>query len=293
VLRFDLDACRDGFDALAAGAEYPFADPAGVPTLLAFRHARTLGTVALDGTGADTLLGIMPARHQRIAVGWSARLPHPLRRRLAALMAPVPGLRDYRPLLEFGDPEEVLTRWQGFTRREIEALCGAPVPLAESRFYRIFRRYPRHAHFERYSALMGNLPDDRIHVAAAMTGLRVRFPFFAPEVEALVRGLDRDLRWRPDEPKRVLKAALAGRVPRALWDVPKHGFDFPFADLLAHRDLELVRTWLTPSRLDADGLPSPAAVQALAEGFIAGDRRQAFRVWALVVLSAWLGTHDL
>jgi asparagine synthase (glutamine-hydrolysing) len=293
VLRFDLDSCRRAFDALAEGAEYPFADPAGVPTLLAYREARGLAKHALDGTGADTLLGMMPARHQRIAVEHAARLPYGLRRVIARLMAALPTIRDYRPLLAFGDPEEVLVRWGGFSRREIERLCGEAVRLDETRFYRIFRGYPRSAHFERYSALMGNLPDDRIHTAAALTGLKVRFPFFEPQVAALIGSLERDHRWRPEEPKRVLRAALSKRIPRPLWDVPKHGFDFPFVALLTHRDAKLVRDYLDPIRVSRAGLIDPETVAAMVRDFIAGRRDQVFRVWGLAVLYAWIEAHGL
>lgn len=291
LLRFNLDSYRAAFDALAVQADYPFADPAGAPTLLAFRHAVGLADVALDGTGADTLLGIMPARHQRMAVGWAAQLPRPLRAGLARALGTLPWARDYRPILDFGDPEEVLMRWRGFPRQAIAELVGAPVDLSGSRFYWLFRSFPRHAHFERYSALMGNLPDDRLHVAAHLTGLRVRFPFFDPGVVGLVRGLPRDLRWRRDEPKRVLKAALARRLPKSLWDVPKHGFDFPFVALLEHRDHALVRQWLDPARIRASGLLDPTVVADLTDAFIAGDHQHAFRVWALVVLFAWLAHH--
>ncbi len=164
VLRFSLDDYRDAFDQLASEGEYPFADPAGPATLLSYQHARRYGDVALDGTGADTLVGIMPARHQRIATAYAARLPPWLRRALTAGIAPIPRLRDYRPLLDFDDPEEVLSRWHGYRRREIERLCGQPANLQDSRFYRIYRSFPPQAHFERYSALFGNLPDDRIHL---------------------------------------------------------------------------------------------------------------------------------
>ena len=69
---------RRAFDDLAAATEYPFCDPAALPTLLAYRAARELGEVALDGTGADTLLGIMPARHQRLAIAYGTLIPRPL-----------------------------------------------------------------------------------------------------------------------------------------------------------------------------------------------------------------------
>ena len=119
--------------------------------------------------------------------------------------------------------------------------------------------FPRRAHWQRYSALLGNLPDDRVHQATRLTGLEVRFPFFDPGVRSLVESLDQGLRFLPGEPKRVLKAALARRVPRSLWDVPKHGFDFPFADLLAAQRFALVREYLDPARVSASGPVGPRA----------------------------------
>ncbi len=293
VLRFSLADYRRAFDELAEHAEYPFADPAGAPSLLAFRQAREFADLALDGTGADTLLGVMPARHQRIAVEYAARLPYPLRRTIATAMTALPGIRDYRALLDFGDPEEVLMRWGGWSRREISALCDRPVRLDQTRFYRIFAAYPRAAHYQRYSALLGNLPDDRIHIAAALTGLRVRFPFFDPAVEACVKGMQPRLRYADGEHKRVLKHALAQRLPRAVWDRPKHGFDFPFEALLSDNDSVLVRASLTTENLRRLGCEGTRQLKQIARDFINGDRRQRFRVWGLTVLTAWLERHDL
>ncbi len=292
VLRFSPAEYRRAFEALAA-AEYPFADPAGAPTLLAYERARELADTALDGTGADTLLGIMPARHQRLAVQFAARLPYPLRRVLARAMAGVPRVRDYRPLLDFGDPEEVLVRWHGWSRREIELLCGRPVSLAGTRFYRVFRGFAAGAHMDRYSALMGNLPDDRIHAAAAATGLRVRFPFFDPAVVSHVGALPTRLRYADGVHKRVLKHALAQRLPRDLWDLPKHGFDFPFDTLLAADDYALVRAHADAATLARLGCASAALLSHAVDEYQAGARQQRFRVWALAVLGAWLQQHQL
>lgn len=293
VLRFSLPEYRAAFEELAARSEYPFADPAGLPSLLAFRAARDFSNVALDGTGADTLLGIMPARHQRIAVQYAARLPYPVRQSIAQLMARLPWFRDYRALLDFGDAEEVLIRWQGFSRRDLEFLCGRSVSLADTRFYRVFRGFPRAAHFDRYSALLSHLPDDRIHVTANLTGLRVRFPFFDPTVEQCVRAMDLDVRYQAGEHKHVLKQALARRMPRAIWDLPKHGFDFPFDALLADADCSLVRQVMDPDAMQRLGCARSLDLLQTMRGFIAGDRRQRFRVWALTVLAAWLIAHDV
>jgi asparagine synthase (glutamine-hydrolysing) len=208
-------------------------------------------------------------------------------------MGCMPRVRAYRPLLDFGDPEEVLVRWGGWSRREIEQLCGRHVSLAGTRFYQVFRRFGPGEHMARYSALMGNLPDDRIHVAASLTGLKVRFPFFDPAVTDYIHALPMGLRYADDAPKRVLKESLGRHVPKALWDVPKHGFDFPFDTLLAADNHALVRANANATALARLGCADTDALAEMVMAYLAGARGQRFRVWALTVLGAWLRRHDL
>jgi asparagine synthase (glutamine-hydrolysing) len=298
VLGFSMSTYRGGFERLAAGIAYPSADPAGLPTLLSFEVAGQTATCALDGTGADTLFGVMPARHQRLAVELGTLLPRPLRRLATRLLTRLPGLRGYAPLVDFDDPEEVLIRWRGWSRRELEHLCGEPVSLSHTRFYQQFRTFPRDAHLDRYSTLLGGLPDDRIHQAAQLTGLDVRLPYVDRSVTDWVEGLRVDLRFHPDEPKRVLKAVLERHVPRRLWDHPKHGFDFPFLRLMKADDYALVRRYLDPAVTSPWGLFEETQIQASKEALIGADNcsafsanSPAFRTWALVVLFAWLEHH--
>jgi asparagine synthase (glutamine-hydrolysing) len=298
VLAFPMSDYLGAFEELAAGIQYPSADPAGVPTYLAFKAARDIGAIALDGTGADTLFGVMPARHQRLAVEYGALLPLPARRLAARGLQTVPQLRRYAPLVDFDDPEEILIRWRGWSRSDLEDLCDEPVSFEHTRFYQIFRQFPRGDHLERYSALIGNLPDDRVHQASALTGLQVRFPYFDPRLCAWVRNLELGLRYDPAEPKRVLKALLAHHVPRELWDQPKHGFDFPFLHLLTFDDCALVRKYLDPAITEHWNLFDQEKVQVARDAFFQDDRRSAFatqspafRTWALVVLFAWLENH--
>jgi asparagine synthase (glutamine-hydrolysing) len=140
--------------------------------------------------------------------------------------------------------------------------------------------------------LLGNLPDDRVHQAAELTSLRVRFPYGDRRVVDLVRGLPLAYRYTDAEPKRLLRALLGRYVPRHLWDVPKHGFDFPFVDVLHYDSHALVRRYLGPRVLERHGLVDPAMVENYAQAFRAGDRSMGFRIWGLVVLFAWLEHHD-
>jgi hypothetical protein len=74
-----------------------------------------------------------------------------------------------------------------------------------------------------------------------------------------VRALPVGLRYADGMHKRVLKHALAQRVPRNIWDLPKHGFDFPFDTLLAADDHALVRTHADAATLARLAAPTPGA----------------------------------
>ncbi|NWG75355.1 MAG: asparagine synthase [Rubrivivax sp.] len=292
ALRFTRDDYLSAFARLARDMEQPMADPATMATLLAFEHCRKHLDVVLDGTGADEAVGAMPPRHVRLAVEYGSRVPAGLRRTLVRAMSRVPGLAGYTPILDFEHPAETLMRWKGFTRPEIEELCGEPVSLEGTTFYRTFARFPRHAHFERYTALLNAMPCDRLTQAMKLTGLRVRFPFCAPDVGGFLRQLPTEWRHLPGQPKRILRELLARYVPRELWDGPKRGFTFPLHDFLAGDGYALVHQHVLAGRWLGRGLMRPEVVRRYAQAYIGGDRRLMFRVWALVVLGAWLDAHE-
>lgn len=291
ILRRPLAAYRPVFDALTAAVAYPFADPAALPTLLAFKEARTIAPFALDGTGAEVCVGTLPARHTRIATQFGTLIPRPWRRPGAAALRRLGPLAGLAPLIDFDDPEELLIRWKGWTRRELGELCGTPAALEETRFYRAFRAFGAGRHFERYTALMATMPDDRIHEISRLTGLEVRFPFFDPELARFIGTLPLSMRHPEGEPKRILRHVLARHVPRPIWDRPKHGFDFPFAAFLALDDFALIRKHLAPERVARYGLVDSGVVADTLSRFRAGETALAFRVWGLVVLFAWLENH--
>jgi asparagine synthase (glutamine-hydrolysing) len=292
VLRFGREDFLAAFDRLARGMDQPMADPATMATVLAFDHCKDHFDVVLDGTGADEAVGAMPPRHVRLAVGVGSLVPAGLRRWLVRGMRHVPALAGYTPVLDFEHPAETLMRWRGFTRAEIGELCGGPASLEDTTFYRTFARFPRRAHFERYSALLNAMPGDRLTQAVKLTGLRVRYPYCARDVDGFLRQLPTPWRCLPGEPKRILRALLARYVPREIWDAPKHGFDFPLHDFLAGDGFALVQRHALEGRWLDRGFLRPDVVRRYARQYMAGDRHSMFRVWALVVLGAWLDAHE-
>jgi asparagine synthase (glutamine-hydrolysing) len=292
VLRFSHAQYLAAFERLARHIEQPIADPAAMATLLVLEHCREHFDAVLDGTGADEAAGAMPPRHVRLAVEYGSLLPPALRRGLVRAMRAVPGVSGYTPILDFEHPADTMIRWRGLTRPEIEALCDEPVSFADTAFYRTFARFPRGAHFERYCALLDTMPSDRLSQSALITGMPVRYPFFDARTNRFLRQLRTDWRWLPGQPKRILRALLARYVPAQIWDLPKHGFDFPLQQFLAADDHALVRRYLVAGSWLERGLLRADGVRGYARQFMAGDPRLAFRVWALVVLGAWLEKHD-
>ena len=293
VLRFSDQDYLNAFDRLYAASDQPSADPAGLCTLLAFEYCQGRFSAMLDGSGAEALVGIMPARFSRLAIQYVARVPREVRGILAASLKRWPKLAGYARLFDFDDAEEILIRWRGFPRHELETLFGEPVSFAGTRFYGVFREYPPEAHFERYTALLGVLSDDRIHNAAALTGLAVRFPFLDRRTEGYVRTLPQS--WRSTEAmeKRILRAALGRHLPVPLWDRPKHGFDFPLRRFLENENNALVCQHLDSAESPLLSIFDRAALQTYSSAFKAGDPDVLFRVWALVVLSKWLESSPL
>ena len=292
ILRFDRQDHLAAFERLGRAADQPLADPASMATVLAFDHCRAHFDAVLDGTGADESLGMMPPRHVRLAVQYASVLPARLRSVMARSLRAVPALAGYAPIVDFEHPADTLARWHGFTRQQIEQLCGEPVSLAHSQFHKTFDRYPRHAHLERYSALLNAMTSDRLNQALLVTDAPVRFPFWDTETDGFIRQLRTDYRYLPGQPKRILRALLARYVPTAIWDLPKHGFNFPLSEFLSGDNFLLLRRHLAPERWRARGLLSVEQVQRYGRDFMADDQRLSFRAWALVVLGAWLEHHD-
>jgi asparagine synthase (glutamine-hydrolysing) len=292
ILRFARPDYLAAFETFQCQAEQPVGDPAAPATLLAFDYCRERFEAVLDGSGADESAGMLPPRHVRAAVEHATLLPAPLRRAIVGALRHLPGLAAYAPIFDFEHPAELMIRWHGFARVEIEALCEEPVSLEHTHFFQTFACYPRNAHFERSIALLDAMPGDRLHQAAALSGLPVRYPFWDKAVDSYIRSLPPDYRFRPAEPKRILRSMLARHVPRKVWDVAKHGFDFPLEEFLCAEDFQLVHRYLLNDRWATWQVLSTERVAEYGRRFIAGERNLRFRIWALVVLSAWLEGHN-
>lgn len=293
VLRPDLDALEAVFERAHAQAEQPYCDPAGMPTRLLYEACVQQSDRALDGTGAEVLAGLMPARWRRIAHDHVARIPAPLRRAIAGSLQALPLIGGYARMFRFDVAQDLFIRWNGFNATDIARLTGRAADLSGTRFYREHAALTGRSHLQRLSVLQGEAqPDDRIRQAALATGLRVEHPFGAADVSRLLQAMPEAWCWQAGREKRLLRDLLARHVPEAIWDTPKRGFNIDLVALLRGHDHRMVRRHLGDAgAIERTGL-DPAEVVRWRDRFIAGDVGAAHRVWGLINLAAWRARHD-
>jgi asparagine synthase (glutamine-hydrolysing) len=303
-LTWDALKCLD--DLLAQFGE-PFADSSAIPCYLLAQLARKHVTVALTGDGGDEAFAgyydrstfrrwerwrtwvPQPIRvHALDAAAWVTRmlLPESAMARRAHTLAVVLGhdareaacrrsmisgeLRDrlWGPALRTAAREDV--HFDAFARRWDEA-------RADNDFARLL-----------YVDFMVKLPADylvKVDVSAMACSLETRCPFLDYRVVELAASIPIDILYRDDQPKGLLKACLARRVPPESIYRPKWGFSVP------------IFRWLTPNSVGSllakpllveYGLIDPQSLHFIRDGFVANQRRFAKIVYTLWVLEHWL-----
>lgn len=289
----------------------PFADPAALPTVLLARETRRQVTVALSGDGADELFGgygiyrSLPAEWERLR-----RTPAPLRHAAARggclLAGPAeflaeqvgrvrrrashPGYRLGRTAeaLQAGDLAELLdlhhSRWRGMP---------APVPLAG----RLARRddAPFTGSDPALALMLEDLATylvddlcvktDRATMAAS---LEARLPFLTPAVAEFAWSLPPD--WKIDGTigKALLRETLYRRLPRALVDRPKMGFEVPVGRWLRGG----LRAWaddlLSEERLNRQGWLDTKLISRCWQEHRRGAKSWQTELWHVLMFQCWL-----
>lgn len=287
LFKFSIEDDYSGFNDFASNMHSPFADPAVIPTIQCFKNIIGRADMVLDGTGADSLIGIMPARHIRFILKYARHIPYRARTFLSGQLRSYESLASYADLFNFTKVEELLIRWQGWTEQEISLLCNEQCDLSYTMFYRLYSRNSRKEPYELYSMLIGALPDDRIHQSASLFELNVEFPYFDHDIQRFIKGLPLKYKYNHGISKLLFRELLNEFIPISIWDKPKHGFNYPFEKLLRHDDCGLLRSFLSRDMIGQHMLFDPLITEKYVQRFLNGDDAVKFKIWALVVFQAW------
>lgn len=289
-LRFGMSQYSAAFERVISGMEQPFGDPVQLPLALACEHARRTVDVLCDGTGSDGLFGAPIPRHLKFSLEIASKLPVALRRNIAATarLLRFSYLSRHATLFEFDDPEELFITWSGWNKRELIDILNCPIDFSESGFYRIFRSHASSGSQPLYDAIGVFPPDDSRFEAAALAGLPLELPYHDVDLWSYVRNLPESCRIADGETKVILRRLFSRYFPAAGLTTQKHYFNIPLQELMARSKYSLIEEHLAPETIKRHGLVDANRARTYIDRFIAGDERLRFKVWALLVLHAWL-----
>ena len=308
-------ACRDILPRLATVYDEPFADASQIPTLVLSELTRRHVTVALSGDGGDELFGGYP-RYADAAAEWrrTAAVPGPLRAAYGWLAHALPaatlnaafgwtgalarrrrrmrpGDRVRRRLGRYGHerPERLYRDYMSLWREE-DGLAPdliAPTSAYEAPAVALATLEQRFMYLDAVSYL----PDDllvKVDRASMAASLETRAPLLDHRIVEFSWSLPPPLRRRGPVTKWLLREAVYRRVPRALVDRPKQGFEPPVGDWLRGPLADWAEDLLDARRLREQGLLSVEPVRRRWREHRAGERNWTYPLWCVLMLQAWL-----
>jgi asparagine synthase (glutamine-hydrolysing) len=300
-----LDRIVDGFDQ-------PFADASAIPTYYLSAMARRHVTVALSGDGGDESFGGYAARYlphgyesraraylgdAATIAGWmgarwprSSRLPRWLRAGTVLENLGRDSAAAYYADLCLLKPHEARTLLGREPDRD---------PRNSPIFEQVTAPYRRCASQDdvqraQYADLKIYLPNDVLVKVDRMSmahGLEVRAPLLDRKVVEAAFRIPASRKLANGRTKYLLRSLAHRRLPAAVVDRPKHGFDAPIGRWIAGPCRELFEADVLGGDSIIKDLVDRGVVARFLREHIAGRRDYSFALWAVWVLARW-GVHQ-
>ena len=282
------------FQRVAAGFDQPFGDPAGLALVLACDAAKDKVEVLCDGTGSDGLFGTPIPRHLRFSLAASARLPEKIRKEVTTGLTRFGGrhLAPYASLFDFADPEELFITWAGWKKSELSELLGTAVSFDQSGFYKMFRAAQKAGAQEIYDQIGVLPPDDSRFEAAGLALAPLELPYHDLDLWTFVRAIPREFRMAHNETKVLLRWLFQRYFGPGTQSSKKKYFNIPLAGILSSSNFTVVRQYLAPENMNRHGFVDPKRAWPWVERYLAGAEDLCFKIWALLMLHAWLDARS-
>jgi asparagine synthase (glutamine-hydrolysing) len=282
----------------------PFADHSAVPTYYVSRAAREHVTVALSGDGGDELWAGY-ARHRVEQQEWSARrLLGTLGGKLAGCAAcrlplTVKGTRSLRHLAL--SPAEACARKHayGLFDNGIRAALYSADFAASVRdadpfvgFRIAYDSCPSPDPLDRalYVDVRTYLVDDimtKVDRMSMAVSLESREPLLDHKLLEFAARVPTALKLKNGRTKYLLRRLLERRVPQAIVDRPKHGFEAPTGEWLRGPLAPMVSDLLLDGRMRSRGVFEQVEIARLWREHRSGTHDHRHRLWSLVMLELW------
>ncbi|MFO8056673.1 MAG: asparagine synthase (glutamine-hydrolyzing) [bacterium] len=294
---------RDAVDALPAVVDRMddlVSDPAIIPTYLVSRFARQWVTVVLSGEGGDELF----AGYQRYSLGYLTRyyqhVPKILRRVLFELPASrLPHMRRIKKgltALSGASPAARHLAWLITLQPDVsDRLIGSGTrgrDLVEGIFEPDFRGQKKAYDLDRTlrADLKSWLPDDlltKVDRASMAVGLETRVPFLDHRLVEFAMRIPAREKADFFHTKKVMKRAVAGRVPPEIVKRKKAGFALPLDEWFRGELREMVGDLLNPDRLREQGIFDADTVEAMLGDHLSCRENQGHALFSLLIFQLW------
>lgn len=303
---FDLNPAEDLESAILDFAYYsdePSADAGALPVWYLSRLSRRHVTVALSGEGADELFG-----------GYLTHLAGNLARPLRSLpLAPRRFLRgaldrwmpvsDEKIGFEYKlkrwmegsgmHPDEAHFFWNGTFSAEQRRGMLLSGGGAELRMLVEQLGIESAGRLERYLLADQSyyLPDDILYKTDRMSmahSLEVRPPFLDHRIVEFAASLPEKYKMRGLRQKYILRELMRGKLPRAVIERKKAGFDIPTHDWFRGPLRQLLMDTLTSRAIEEMGVFRAAAIESLLRDHMNRRINAGYHLWGLMTLFLWM-----
>ena len=287
-------------------SDEPSADAGAVPVWFLSQMSRRHVTVALSGEGADELFGGYNTYLADRYASWLRRVPTPLRRLALAAAGRLPVSDEkigfeYKlkrflegSLLNF---EEAHLYWNGaFSAAQKRQVIGESAGAGPGR---LFERIPRNLDPLNRALWLDQLyylPEDILYKCDRMSmahSLEVRPPFLDHRIAEFAATLPAGFKVRGGQLKFLLRELMKDKLPPAVLQRRKEGFDIPAHEWFRGPLRPLLLDTVTSDAVRATGVFRWEAVESLMRDHFERRINAGYQLWGLLTLFGWLKTWSI
>ena len=305
---FDLNPdleLQSAIEDFAYYSDEPSADAGALPVWYLSRMSREHVTVALSGEGADELFGgYITYLADRMARPLRA-LPGVVRSAMLGALERYLPVSDEKISLEYKlkrgiagsglHPDEAHFFWNGaFTPEQRRQICPGSNGITPGALVARLGLDGRRVGFmNRYMLIDQHyyLPDDILYKVDRMSmahSLEVRPPFLDHRIVEFAASLPESLKIHGFTQKYLLKELMRGKLPAAILNRKKTGFDIPTHDWFRGVLRGLLLETLSPAAVNATGIFDAGAIGALIRDHMERRINAGYQLWGLLSLFLWM-----
>ncbi len=300
------------FQEVVTRTDEPLGDASMTPTLFLSRMTGASVKVALGGDGADELLGGYPTYLAHRLMDLYDRVPPLVHQRILSPLIQRLPVGDKNFSLDFCanlfaqgyrlDPIQRHQRWMGsFDHEARRGLLGDGIAEqirrdkgSGERFAWLKRMNLPSAAAAQIMDFSQYLQDDilvKMDRASMLASLEVRAPFLDNDLVDFSWSLPLTMKSRGLRGKLILRRAMAGKLPSAIFTRSKKGFGIPLAGWIKKDPTRALVTDLPRSRMVRDGYLNRQSIEALIEDHQSGRRNNRKQIYTLLSLTSWYEQH--